>query len=82
MSRRCSLTGKQPMAGNRVSHSHRKTNMWQAPNVHDKRIYVPELDRWVTVRLTTRALKTINRDGAYSVLLKAGLVKPPKARKK
>ncbi|MCB9833907.1 MAG: 50S ribosomal protein L28 [Planctomycetes bacterium] len=51
------------------------------PNLQKKRIYVPELDRWVTVRMTAKALKTMDRDGAYSVLVKAGLVKPPKAKR-
>jgi large subunit ribosomal protein L28 len=51
------------------------------PNLQKKRIYVPELKRWVTVRLTAKALKTINRDGAFPVLVKAGLVKAPKAKK-
>ena len=52
------------------------------PNLQKKRIWVPELNRWVTVRLTARALKTIDRDGPFRVLLKAGLVKPPKAKRK
>ncbi len=52
------------------------------PNLQKKRIYVPELDRWVTVRMTAKALKTMDRDGPYKVLLGAGLVKPPKAKKK
>jgi large subunit ribosomal protein L28 len=61
------------MAGNRVSHSHRKTNMWQAPNVHDKRIYVPELDRWVRLRLSTRAMRTITKKGLMRFLRDEGL---------
>ena len=73
MSRVCDLTGKKPMAGNRVSHSHRKTKMWQAPNVHDKRIYVPELDRWVQLRLSTRAMRTITKKGLMSFLRDEGL---------
>jgi len=73
MSRRCDITGKQPLAGNRVSHSHRKTNMWQSPNVHDKRIYVPELDRWVKLRLSTRAMRTITKKGLMAFLRDEGL---------
>ena len=73
MSRVCDLTGKKPMAGNRVSHSHRKTNMWQLPNVQDKRIYVPELDRWVKLRLSTRAMRTITKKGLLRFLRDEGL---------
>jgi len=73
MSRRCDLTGIGPMAGNRVSHSHRKTNMWQLPNVQDKRIYVPELDRWVKLRLSTRAMRTITKKGLLRFLRDQGL---------
>jgi len=73
MSRRCSLTGKQPLSGHRVSHSNRKSNMWQAPNVHDKRIFVPELDRWVRVRLSTRAMRTITKKGLMAFLRDEGL---------
>ena len=73
MSRRCDLTGKKPMAGNRVSHSHRKTNMWQLPNVHDKRIFVPELDRWVKIRLSTSAMRTITKKGLMAFLRDEGL---------
>ena len=53
-------------------------------NIQKKRIWVPELDRWVTVRCTVKALKAMDRDGAYRVLLKAGLVKPrkPKSQRK
>lgn len=92
---KCQITGAGPKTGKRISRrgkAKREGGVGKKttgisfrtfkPNLQKKRIYVPELDRWVTVRLTTRALKTINRDGAYSVLVKAGLVKPPKAKKK
>lgn len=92
---KCQITGAGPKTGKRISRrgkAKREGGVGKKttgisfrtfkPNLQKKRIYVPELDRWVTVRLTTRALKTINRDGAYSVLLKAGLVKPPKSRRK
>ncbi len=73
MARRCSLTGKKPLVGNRVSHSNRKTKRRQLPNVQDKRIFVPELDRWVRVRLSTRALRTVRRKGLMSFLREQGL---------
>ena len=49
-------------------------------NVHTKRIWVPELGQHVRVRLSTRALKTIAKNGAYPTLLKAGLIKPVKKK--
>ncbi len=92
---KCQITGAGPKTGKRISRrgkAKREGGVGKKttgisfrtfkPNLQKKRIYVPELDRWVTVRLTTRALKTINRDGAYSVLRKAGLVKAPKAKTK
>jgi len=73
MARRCSLTGKGPMAGNRVSHSHRKTRMRQLPNIHKRRLYVPELDRFIHVKLSTRALRTIGKKGLMRYLRDLGL---------
>ena len=61
------------MAGNRVSHSHRKTRMRQLPNVQSKRIYVPELGRWVRLRMSTRALRTITKKGLLGFLRSKGL---------
>ena len=58
MSKKCALTGKKPLTGNRVSHSHKKTKRRQLPNLQSKAIYVPELGRSVRVRLSTRALRT------------------------
>ena len=73
MSRKCKLTGKGPMAGNNVSHAHNKTRRRQLPNLQWKRIYVPELDRTVRVRLSTRALRTIDKKGLMSYLRDEGL---------
>ena len=73
MARRCSITGKKPMAGNNVSHAHNKNRRWQKPNVHSKRLYVPELGRWVRVRLSTRALRSVTKLGLMPYLKKRGL---------
>ena len=73
MSRKCKLTGKGPMAGNNVSHAHNKTRRRQLPNLQWKRIYVPELDRTVRVRLSTRALRTIDKKGLMAFLRDEGL---------
>ena len=73
MSRKCKLTGKKPMAGNNVSHAHNKTRRVQNPNLQWKRIYVPELDRTVRIRLSTRALRTIDKKGLMAFLRDQGL---------
>jgi len=68
MARRCSITGKKPLVGNRVSHSHHKTKRRQLPNIQDKRIFVPELGRTVRLRVSTRALRTIDKKGLSAFL--------------
>lgn len=74
MPRKCQVTGKGPLVGNNVSHSHNRTKRRQLPNLQKKRIYIPEQKRFVTVRLSARALKTINKNGAFVTLQKAGLL--------
>ncbi len=73
MSRKCKLTGIGPMAGNNVSHAHNKTRRVQLPNLQWKRIYIPELDRTVRIRLSTRALRTIDKKGFMAYLRDQGL---------
>jgi large subunit ribosomal protein L28 len=73
MAKRCRLTGKGPLSGNRVSHSHKKTRRRQLPNIQMKRLYIPELDRWVRVKLSVRALRTVTRKGLLRFLKDEGL---------
>jgi large subunit ribosomal protein L28 len=73
MSRRCAITNKKPLSGNHISHAHNKTKRWQKPNVHSKRIFVPELNRFVRIRLSTRALRTVSKLGLMQYLRKNGL---------
>jgi large subunit ribosomal protein L28 len=73
MSRRCAISGKKPMAGNNVSHAHNKTRRWQRPNVQVKRLFVPELNRFVRLKVSTRALRTISKIGLMPYLRKEGL---------
>jgi large subunit ribosomal protein L28 len=73
MAKRCRLTGKGPLSGNRVSHSHKKTRRRQLPNIQMKRLYIPELDRWVRVKLSARALRTVTRKGLLRFLKDEGL---------
>ncbi|RDV37305.1 50S ribosomal protein L28 [Bradymonadaceae bacterium TMQ3] len=73
MARKCKLTGKKPLVGNRVSHANNKTKMRQLPNLQQKRIYIPEEDRWVRVRLSARALRTVTKKGLLPFLKSEGL---------
>ena len=73
MSRKCSISGKRPLAGNNVSHAHNKTRRLQRPNVHIKRLYVPELNRFVRLKLSTHALRTVSKIGLLPYLRKEGL---------
>lgn len=68
MSKICQLTGKRPITGNNVSHSNRKTKRRFLPNLQKKRFYIPELDKWVTIKLTTKAIRNINKLGIYAYL--------------
>jgi large subunit ribosomal protein L28 len=70
MSKVCQLTGKRPIVGNNVSHSNRKTKRRFLPNLQKKRFYIPETDQWVTLRLSTSAIRTINKLGVYAYLKK------------
>jgi large subunit ribosomal protein L28 len=70
MSKICQLTGKRPVAGNNVSHSNAKTRRRFLPNLQKKRFYVPELDSWVTLRVSTSALRSIDRLGIYAFIKK------------
>ena len=73
MSRTCAVTGKRPMAGNNVSHAHNKTRRVQRPNLQSKRIYVPEEDCTVRVRLSARALRSVDKVGLLPYLRSLGL---------
>lgn len=68
MSKICQLTGTRPLKGNNVSHSNRKTNRRFNPNLQTKRIYIPEVDKWIKVKLTTKALRSMEKVGAYKFL--------------
>ncbi len=70
MSKVCQLTGKRPITGNHVSHSNHKTKRRFLPNIHKKRYYIPELDTWVSLKLSTKAMRTINKLGVYAYLKK------------
>ncbi len=70
MSKVCQLTGKRPITGNNVSHSNAKTKRRFLPNIQKKRFYIPELDQTVSMKVSTKAIKTINKLGVYAYLKK------------
>lgn len=67
MSRRCQLSGIGPMAGNNVSHAHNRTKRRFLPNLQKKRIWVQELNRTVTLKLSAKAIKTLAKNGTAEV---------------
>ncbi|NNE28468.1 MAG: 50S ribosomal protein L28 [Saprospiraceae bacterium] len=70
MSRVCQLTGKRPITGNNVSHSNRRTKRRFLPNLLKKRFFIPETGAWVTLKVSAKALKNINKLGIYAYLKK------------
>jgi large subunit ribosomal protein L28 len=87
MSRLCEITGAKPTLGNRIlrsgkakkkggigTHVTANTPRVFQPNLKEKRVFVPELKRYVTVKLTARALKTLTKNGAYKTLKKANII--------
>ena len=71
MSRICEITGKKVMRGNNVSHSHRKTKRTFMPNLHVKKFYLEEEDRWVTLKVSAAAIRSISKNGLKATLDKA-----------
>ena len=76
MSKRCEVSGIGPLSGNNVSHANNRTNRRFMPNLQSKRIWVPELKRYVNVRLTSKALKTITKNGTAELanMVRAGKI--------
>lgn len=70
MSRVCQVTQKGPMAGNNVSHSNRKTRRRFEVNLHEKKFWVESEQRWVVLKVSTRGIRTITKNGIDSVLAK------------
>ena len=87
MARKCDITGAKPKRGGTIHrrglakkkggigmHVTAVVARWHQPNLKTKRIWVPELKKFVTVKVTTRALKTVAKNGAFKTLRAAGLV--------
>ncbi|MBI5325240.1 MAG: 50S ribosomal protein L28 [Ignavibacteriae bacterium] len=68
MARRCELTGTVALVGNNVSHANNKTKRRFLPNLQKKRIWLPEEKRFVTVKATARALKTLDKKGLKAMM--------------
>jgi len=68
MARVCQVTGKTPIGGHTVSHSNIKTKRRFLPNLKTKRFYFAEEDRWVTLKVSTEAIRTINKKGLATVI--------------
>jgi len=71
MSRVCELTGKKALSGNRVSFSNKKNKRHFNANLVKKRFYIPEEDKWITLKVSTKALKNINKKGISVVIREA-----------
>ena len=78
MARVCQVTGKKRMIGNNVSHSKRRTKREFAPNLQNKRFWLEEEQRFVTLKVSAAGMRTINKNGLSAVLKKSqanGLIK-------
>ena len=71
MSKICAITGKKPMVGNNVSRSNKKTKRKFYPNLQTKKFFVPESGDYITLKVSAKALRTINKKGISAVLSEA-----------
>jgi large subunit ribosomal protein L28 len=69
MARVCQVTGKRPMSGNNISHANNKTKRRFLPNLQRRRFWVETENRWISLRLTNAALRTIDKNGIDAVLV-------------
>jgi large subunit ribosomal protein L28 len=68
MSRVCQVTGKRPITGNTVSHANNRRRRRFLPNLHQQRFWLENEKRWVSLRVSTNALRTIEKNGLEAVL--------------
>ena len=73
MSKICKITGKRPLVANNVSKANNKTKRRQLPNLQNKKIFVPELGKSVRIKVSTSALKSIDKEGLMVFLMKKNL---------
>ncbi|MBK7466916.1 MAG: 50S ribosomal protein L28 [Saprospiraceae bacterium] len=70
MSKVCDLTGTRPLYGNNVSHSNRKTKRRFNPNLQKKSFFIPETGEWIELKVTAKALRTVDKLGLYAYIKK------------
>ncbi len=78
MSRICEITGKKLITGNNVSHSKRRTKRKFYPNLFKKKFFLPEEDRWITLKISAAGIRNINKNGLKATLdqaVKKGFIK-------
>jgi large subunit ribosomal protein L28 len=68
MSKICQVTGKKAMTGNNVSHSKRRTKRKFYPNLFVKKYYLPEEERWISLKVSAAGIRLISKNGLASVL--------------
>ena len=68
MSRVCQVTGKKALSGNNVSHANNKTRRRWLPNLHERRFWVPSENRWISLRVSSHGLRTIDKRGIEAVI--------------
>ena len=73
MSRKCQLTGKKANNAYAISHSHRRTKKLQEVNLQEKRVWWSQGNRWVRLRLSTKAIKTLEKNGLQAMAKAAGI---------
>ncbi|MCB0765088.1 MAG: 50S ribosomal protein L28 [Flavobacteriales bacterium] len=71
MSKICQITGKHVITGNKVSHSNRKTRRTFAPNLQDRKFFIVEENKWVSLRVSAAGMRTINKIGLNDALKRA-----------
>jgi len=76
MARKCVVTGKKPVAGSSISHAHNKSKRRFLPNLQKKKIWVQELNKFVTVKISAKGFKTIQKNGTAGIakLVNEGLI--------
>lgn len=68
MSKICEITGKKVIGGNKVSHSNIKTKRKFMPNLQTKKFYIPEEDMWITLKVSAKGMRIINKKGILAAL--------------
>lgn len=68
MARQCQVTGKRTRTGNNVSHANNKSRRRWMPNLHERRFWVPSEKRWIKLRVSSKALRTIDKNGIEAVI--------------